>query len=260
MQFCDRLLALDSANDQQRALAHTLKGLTLQKIAAGKNKKKLTEAEADFRDALELDPDDPNPHYYLGVTLLMLERDEEGTQELENFLDYKDTGEAADKARRYIENPRRAREKDAPAISMTLSDGQSLSLADLEGKVVLLDFWATWCGPCRAALPSLKALNERLAGRPFAIVAVSADPDEEAWRKFIAESGDEWAQYRDEDDRVRQAYGVKAYPTYVIIDPEGIVRWRKEGWGPLSRSREKGRRRIGVELRNDGRLNPPIDS
>jgi len=232
MQLCDRVLALDSSDDQQRALAHNLRGLGLQKIAAGKNKKKLAEAEADFRDALELDPHDPNPHYYLGVTLLLMERDEEGTQELEAFLDDKDTGEAADKARRYIENPRRARENDAPTISMTSSDGEPLSLADFEGKVVLLDFWATWCGPCRAALPSLKALNEKMAGRPFVIVAVSADPDEAAWRKFIAESGDEWPQYRDEDGRVRAAYAVKAYPTYVIVDHEGIVRWRKEGWGP----------------------------
>ena len=229
---CDRVLELDSADERQRALAHGLRGIALLRIAGGKNAKKLAAAETDFRKALELDPEHPNVHYNLGMTLLVMGRDEEGTRELEEFLKRKDTGTAADNARRYIENPRRARESYAPEISVTLSDGRSLSLSDLTGKVVLLDFWATWCKPCRDALPSLEALAERHSDRPFVVLAISADHDEKTWREFIEESGDEWPQSLDHDGSVRAAFGVKAFPTYVVIDQEGIIRSRIVGWKP----------------------------
>lgn len=228
---CDEVLAITGADVSHVALAHSLRGLALMKLSGGTDMKKLAEAESEFRKSLEERPDD-NIVYTLGVLLLKMGRDAEGIEQLEAYLDREGSGSVAERARHLIENPRRARETFAPSFSLTLSDGTSLSLDELKGKVVLLDFWGTFCAPCRSALPSLRKLSERLAGKPFTMVAVSADPDEKAWRRFIDQSNDDWPQSLDLDGKVRDAYGVSAYPTYIVIDTEGVIRARIIGWRP----------------------------
>jgi len=241
---CDEVLAIAGSERSHVALAHGLRGLALMKLSDETNGSRLAEAESELRLSLEERPSD-DIVYTLGVLLLKMNKDAEGIEQLESYLDRESSGPVAERARRLIEDPRRARGAraarggpsapngpSAHPFSMTLSDGTSLSLDDLKGKVVLLDFWATWCGPCRSALPSVRSLAERHAGEPFTVVAVSADSDEEAWRRFLDQGKDGWPQYLDSDGTMRQAYGVNAYPTYILIDPEGIIRARITGWRP----------------------------
>jgi len=85
----------------------------------------------------------------------------------------------------------------APAFAVTTEDGQRISLDDLQGKVVLIDFWATWCGPCRAALPHIQQIAQKFQGQPLVVLSVSLDSDETKWKGFVAKNNMTWLQYRD---------------------------------------------------------------
>jgi cytochrome c biogenesis protein CcmG/thiol:disulfide interchange protein DsbE len=99
-----------------------------------------------------------------------------------------------------------------------------LGVADLRGNVVVLDFWATWCGPCRAETPILDALSRRWQGRGVTVVGVDTDtPDQGDPRAFAAAEGLGYAIVRDETGGVSRRYGVEALPTLVVISPAGKV-------------------------------------
>ena len=83
--------------------------------------------------------------------------------------------------------------KDPFAYVLERTDGSPLRLADYRGKVLVLEFWATWCGPCREALPHLRNIAKKFDGQPLVVLSVSLDANEEQWKKFIAENGMTWA-------------------------------------------------------------------
>ena len=84
-----------------------------------------------------------------------------------------------------LADPRRAREISAPefAFTSTSLQGESISLKELSGKVVVLDFWATWCPPCRESLPELKELTKEYPSEKLAVISVSADENESQWKR-----------------------------------------------------------------------------
>ena len=94
---------------------------------------------------------------------------------------------------------------------------------EFRGKVVLLDFWASWCGPCRGALPNLKKLQEVYGGGDFVVVSISEDDDESAWRTFVSNHHMSWPQRLDTGGSLQRQYGVRALPTYVLIGRDGSV-------------------------------------
>lgn len=104
-----------------------------------------------------------------------------------------------------------------------------VSLEDLRGKVVLLDFWASWCGPCRQALPKLKQLQAVYGGDDFAVVSISEDEDEATWRDFVGGHQMTWQQKFDGSRGWAQQYRVAALPTYVLIARDGNEMERFEG-------------------------------
>jgi peroxiredoxin len=135
-------------------------------------------------------------------------------------------------ARKLAENPRRARENYAPDFSFTSSAGEYITLEDLKGKVVMLDFWATWCPPCVASVPELRNLYKHYSNNPsFVLIGVSSDYEEGAWRAFTDRNQMLWPQYRDHDRHIANAFNIRAFPTYVIIDHEGILRFQRSGFG-----------------------------
>lgn len=229
-ESCEKAIELAAGNVAVQVQAYNLKGIALQAQAENQDQKKLKDAEASFRQGLDLNAGLHVLHYNLGLTLLQQGRDPEGVAELKTYLELAPKAAEAAEARKMIENPRRAREAYAPEFSITTSEGEYHDLEELRGKVVLLDFWATWCGPCVAALPSLKSLHKKFQKEPaFVIIGISADSEGEKWRAFISQNKMIWPQYWDRDRRVQRAFAIRAYPTYVLIDHEGIVRFRNIG-------------------------------
>ena len=112
-------------------------------------------------------------------------------------------------------------------MKFTAVDGQEVDLAKLEGKVVLIDFWATWCGPCRAELPNVKAAYERLHPKGFEIVGISFDKSKKDLQTFTAKEKMSWPQYFDGlywDNKVGKKYGVEGIPTMWLVDKKGNLR------------------------------------
>lgn len=106
----------------------------------------------------------------------------------------------------------------------SLSDGSSLKLSDLKGKVVLLNFWATWCPPCREEIPSMMKLNSIMAGKQFQMVAVSVDEGgKPAIDSFFKETGFSLPTYLDESGASVKSYGTTGVPESFIIDKQGIL-------------------------------------
>jgi thiol-disulfide isomerase/thioredoxin len=93
--------------------------------------------------------------------------------------------------------------------------------SEMQGKVVLLDFWASWCGPCRSALPKVKELQSIYGGDEFIVVSVSEDDDVGAWRTFVAHHEMSWTQRFDGDSSLMRRYQVSGLPTYILIDRDG---------------------------------------
>ena len=91
------------------------------------------------------------------------------------------------------------------------------------GKITILDFWATWCGPCRHALPGLKQLQAIYGGNNVEVVSISEDEDEYAWRSFVAQNQMIWTQRLDSDHQIMRQYGASSLPTYVLIGKDGNV-------------------------------------
>jgi thiol-disulfide isomerase/thioredoxin len=105
-----------------------------------------------------------------------------------------------------------------------MTDGSLLKLSDLKGKVVLLNFWATWCPPCREEIPSMMKLDKSMAGKPFQMVAVSVDEGgKPAVDSFFKESGFILPAYLDMDGKASKAYGITGVPESFVINREGIL-------------------------------------
>ena len=104
--------------------------------------------------------------------------------------------------------------------------GQPLSVAGLKGKVVLVDFWATWCGPCVAELPNVVAAYDKYKGKGFEIVGISLDEDRGALDAFVKERKMAWPQFFDGkgwQNKLAQQYGIESIPATFLLDREGNI-------------------------------------
>ena len=120
---------------------------------------------------------------------------------------------------------RKATRIGAPAPNFLLKDpeGNYVSLYyDLDGKYVLLDFWASWCIPCRESIPHLKSLYETYHDKGLEILGISIDSDADDWKKALAEEDTPWMHVIDETKMAR-IYGVHAVPTFFLVDPLSVM-------------------------------------
>jgi thiol-disulfide isomerase/thioredoxin len=226
-----------AGDDKKTAIqAHLVRATLLAQMSGKPTDKKLKEAEQDIRDALALDPTQPLSQFDLGKVLLKQERDAEGVAELKKFLEMPgaDDRSIAD-ARDMIAAPIRAREPFAPDFSFTTRENQKLSNAALRGKVVLFDFWGTWCPPCRQSIPTIRDINKHYADRGLQIVGVSSDNDEAVWQTFIEAQHMDWSEYIDLSGSVLKAFEIDSFPTYVLLDKDGVIRFRQSGFGDMTR-------------------------
>ena len=114
----------------------------------------------------------------------------------------------------------------APNFYFPDLEGKVVSLKDFRGKVVYLDIWASWCGPCRMEIPFAQKLEEEMKDKDIVFLCVSVDPDENAWRKIIKEKemgGKHLISKGNFESEITKLYNVKGIPRYVIIDKEGII-------------------------------------
>lgn len=118
-------------------------------------------------------------------------------------------------------------------VGQTLRD-EPLALADLRGRVVLLNIWATWCEPCRTELPDLQDLHARLGPRGLTVLGVSVDAAREATtlRNMVSGLNLQYPVIHDVRNQIGGPYKVVGYPTSFVIDRKGVLRWRKDGLIP----------------------------
>ncbi len=112
-------------------------------------------------------------------------------------------------------------------LKYTGIDGREVDIAKLNGKVVLIDFWATWCGPCVAELPHVKEAYEKLHGKGFEIVGISFDEDREALEKFVKGKSMAWPQFFDGKgwaNKFGKEFGINAIPAMWLVDKKGLLR------------------------------------
>jgi thiol-disulfide isomerase/thioredoxin len=117
----------------------------------------------------------------------------------------------------------------APALELPDLKGTQHRLADYRGKVVLVNFWATWCVPCRDEMPSIERLRTALEGRPFAVLAVNLAEPEDRIRKFLDAVPLGFPVLLDRDAKATRAWQARALPTTYIVAPDGTVRYRHLG-------------------------------
>ena len=112
----------------------------------------------------------------------------------------------------------------APEIALKDLRGQEVKLSDLHGKIVLLNFWATWCKPCKEEMPAMQAAYEKLHSEGFVVLAVNELEDVQKVAEHIKTHGHTFLVVMDHDNRVANQYGVVGLPASFLIDRQGIVR------------------------------------
>ncbi len=114
------------------------------------------------------------------------------------------------------------RGQTAKDFALTI-DGKPTRLSDLRGKVVLLNFWATWCQPCVDEAPSLDALQKEIAPLGGTVLGISVDDDQSAYRQFLKTHNIDFPTYRDPSKQIPLSYGTKMYPETYVIDRDGRI-------------------------------------
>jgi thiol-disulfide isomerase/thioredoxin len=186
--------------------------------------KLLNKADAAFKSALTLDPGNSSALLMDGEVLVHLGQIEAARTQFKACLAcIKPDDPSYGRARRFAEHPDLALQQMAPAFTVTALDGSRFTLDQMNGRVVLIDFWATWCVPCLKELPHLKQIAKDFAGQPLIILSISWDEDEQTWKDFIAKNGMTWPQYHDTDHRLGQLFQIEGLPSYFTIDSDGVL-------------------------------------
>ncbi|MFZ0795513.1 MAG: redoxin domain-containing protein [Candidatus Korobacteraceae bacterium] len=222
---CQEVIA-NNSSPQVQAIVHNYAGAALVLESNKKNEKLLKLAEQEFRAALQ-QQDNLQTRVNLGLVLIYQNRVDEGIAELKQVQSARAT--PSSRIQRLIEHPELAKLDLAPEFSAKTLDGNTVDIDSLQGKVVLLDFWATWCAPCRMTLPKLKKEYGKLSSQPVVFLSISADQSEDQLRSFLENDKPLWAQIYDGDDNIRTMYAVRAYPTFIVVGPDGVIRYRTTG-------------------------------
>lgn len=198
----------------------------LEEGVKDKHDKQFEAADAAFQAALQLRPNYPDCIYMDGTALAYLKRDDDAVAHFKSFLKLAGPNDLNyERVQRFVERPELARARVAPNFRLTTLDGKTLTLESLAGKVVLIDFWATWCGPCREALPHIQKIAQRFDGQPFVVLSVSLDSDDAKWKDFVQKNQMTWLQYRDGyfDGKIATLFSVRAIPATFTIDSDGVL-------------------------------------
>ena len=112
---------------------------------------------------------------------------------------------------------------EAPNFELITSTGGKIALSSLRGKYVLIDFWASWCGPCRREIPNIKKVYAEFKDKGLQVVGVSIDNSDKAWRKALEEENIDYLQLYDPEGITSKLYNYNGIPFIILISPEGII-------------------------------------
>jgi thiol-disulfide isomerase/thioredoxin len=220
-------MATQAQGAKDTALARYQFAVVLMDEGLQKHKEEIfARAHEEINKALAAYSSFPDALYVDGRVLAQLKRDDEAKARFEQYVKIKPAEDPnRRRALRYISRPELARARMVPPFSIATLDGQRISMDDLQGKVVLLDFWATWCGPCREALPHIRQVARKFQGEPLLILSVSLDSEEQKWKDFIVKNEMTWPQYRDGSfsGPIARMFAVNAIPHTFTIDADGVL-------------------------------------
>jgi thiol-disulfide isomerase/thioredoxin len=120
----------------------------------------------------------------------------------------------------------------APDFTLKSSTGENVRLAEQQGQVVMLNFWASWCGPCRQEMPLLDAMSKKYSKMGFVLYGVNVEKDNKPAKKMLADLGVTFPILFDPESKLSSLYNVDAMPTSVFIDKKGQIRYVARGYKP----------------------------
>ncbi len=120
----------------------------------------------------------------------------------------------------------------APGFALNSSSGKAVNLADLKGQIVLVNFWASWCGPCRKEMPILEQLNKQYRAKGVTLVGVNVEPNSASAIDWLKATPVSFPILFDVDSKVSKLYQVEGMPNTVILDRSGKVRYIHRGYAP----------------------------
>ena len=208
-----------------KATAAMMEGSALLRQATSIRKRALfQQADAQFKLALQYEPSAVQALFLDGLALGRMGEDAAARNA---FARYAASGQADPimkaRARRYLQDIALVRQTMAPAFSIRTLQGNILNLDNLQGRVVLLDFWATWNDPSVQDLPRIQQIVRMFQGQPLVVLSVSLDTDQSKWRNFVAQHDMNWPQFWDKGAVMANTFGVRALPQYFIIDARGVL-------------------------------------
>ncbi len=217
----------------EKSVAAYNRGMALMARGGDRPKPALLEqACAAYRQAFDLDTQNVSALFHEAEVLEWQGKTDQARKEFQLCLGTLHPGDPAWlRVKHFADDPELSLQKMAPAFQVTALDGSTFNLDALGGKVVLIDFWATWCGPCLQELPHLKKIAKEFAGQPLVMISVSLDSNPLAWRQFVEKHEMTWVQYRDADHKLADEFGVKSIPHYFTIDSDGVLTSEMMGEG-----------------------------
>jgi thiol-disulfide isomerase/thioredoxin len=208
-----------------KSVAEFDRGRALMGKDGDKPKPEQLEAELQaYQQAVTLDPQNAAAIFSEGQVQARLGRMDDARKSFQLCLSDIPAGDTAYlRVKHFADDPELSTHKMAPPFEVTAMDGTKFNLDAMGGRVVLIDFWATWCGPCNRELPHMKKIAKEFANDPLVIISVSWDSDEAKWKDFIAKNEMTWVQYRDTDHSLSTEFGINAIPHYFTIDSDGVL-------------------------------------
>lgn len=208
-----------------KAVAEAERGQALLAQAGSKPKPAaLQDAHAAFQQALAINPKYATALFLDGKTLAKMGNMAEARTSFERCVSCTSASDPSRlRAQHFAENPELSTHLMAPAFEVTALDGSKFNLDAMGGRVVLIDFWATWCGPCNEELPHLAKLVKQFSGEPLVVISISVDKDEAKWKDFVNKHEMTWVQYRDGDGAIARSFGNELIPSYYMIGSDGVM-------------------------------------
>ena len=166
-------------------------------------------------------------YYNLGFALIKAGKEQEGVAALKKYIELNPDANDVSQAQAVIANTKMVDARVAPIFSVKSHTGEELALEKLRGKIVLLDFWASWCGPCRVDIPEVKKIWRRHGRDQFMIIGINLDSNRQLFDAYMKEEAISWPQYYDGlgwGNKLARLYGVYAIPQTILIDQDGAIK------------------------------------